>query len=94
MTSPLGSRWVNGFFLLAVVTGVPVLAPFPGIAVHVEQRPSIRKFLADAMSVLLAVFVSIRVVPRVIGQLLTIVSEAVSRGRSCTAGVFPFGFRR
>ena len=64
----------------------PALAPFKNIAVHVVQTPRVGQFLADTVSVLLANLPSILVVPGVLSQPGRIISKAVNRGCSGTAG--------
>ena len=78
---------------LGIVLGlVPVPAPLPHVAVHVEQAPQVRPHGA-ARNGQWRVRVTL-VEPRVLAQQALIAAATEGRGCPGAAGVFPFGFGR
>ena len=71
---------------------VPIRAPLPHVAVHVEQAPRIGLLQANRVGVLLTSGVASK--PRVLAQLLFIVSKGKRRLRPGTARVLPLGVCR
>lgn len=67
---------------------VPVLAPFPNVAVQVVEAPAVCFFLPDDMRLTAAV----GRIPGAIIELSVAISTIEARGDSRATGKFPFGF--
>ena len=75
----------------AVVLGiVRILAPFPGVAVHIEQAPCVRFLLTHRMRLISGV----PIVPSVAVQLGLAVTEIIARRAPRAASVLPLGLGR
>ena len=70
------------------ITVIPVTAPFPDVAMHVEKAKGVGFLLADGMGLLTGVFN----IPGILGKLACTIAKTVCRVRSATTGIFPFRF--
>src|SRR5207302_789 len=66
---------------------VPVVAPLPDVAVHVEEVPAVGRFLTYRLGLALRM----RLEPGVVRQLGFAIAETILAGSAGAAGIFPFG---
>ncbi len=71
-----------------VFVAIPILTPFPDIAVHIVQTPAIGKLFAYRV----CLSPRILLMPSILAQQLLIVPKTICRLTPCPAGVFPLGF--